>query len=431
MSDNEAFPLYINTHMEENGSESETLFEQSSYNHGLLLSACFVIAVEIFQLHLFGCDFHFTSHFMEGSDLRPIIIDIGSAGIKAGFAGESAPLGAELAIRGIVPEKCGPGREDYFGSKITPDLQLRLKYGYLAGKCVDRDIVERALTNAVYNLCKVDPSEGNPVLVSESLGTSDKDRKWMVQCMFENVGAEQLAIVPQPTLALFETGRRSGFVLESGYGTTQFAAIKDGKVLPVSSVIALGGVDVTSSLESLLEKRFYHRTTLKGGYLVDRTLDDIKIKGAYVAQDFEKEPEKTIEVTDSDGKSVTFGKERFQCAEILFNPKLAGKDFEGIDKIACDTISKCDSNMRWDIWSNFIVSGGNTMLSGFCERLEASLRSIGGAPDSMRVIRHEDRSNAVWRGGAAFALSPLYSEIAASRDFYNENGIEKTANRFV
>lgn len=80
---------------------------------------------------------------------------------------------------------------------------------------------------------------------------------------------------------------------------------------------------------------------------------------------FEKEPEKILEVKDSDGKSVILGKARFHCTEILCNPKLAGKDFEGIGKIACDTIDKCDGNMRCDMLSNFVVSGGNTMLSGF------------------------------------------------------------------
>jgi actin-related protein len=33
-----------------------------------------------------------------------------------------------------------------------------------------------------------------------------------------------------------------------------------------------------------------------------------------------------------DGTTITVGAERFRCPEVLFQPSLIGKEFEGIDK---------------------------------------------------------------------------------------------------
>lgn len=132
-----------------------------------------------------------------------------------------------------------------------------------------------------------------------------------------------------------------------------------------------------------------------------------------------------IEVKDDDGETVSVGNERFQCAEILFDPKLGGLEIDGIDKVAFDTIEKCDSRLHQDMWSNIVISGGNSMLSGFCERLEDSLRR-----DGIQFVCPDDRSNRVWRGGSILAQSPLFEQLCITKEEYEECGAHYAAARF-
>ena len=320
-------------------------------------------------------------------DSRPVVIDIGSSGFKCGFGGEDSPRGAEPCIHGeYYLEFVPPGlrKYDFYGSEVIPvvrEFPLHVNEGYWAGVIKQDSIFEGTYHQVFYHVLRVDPEE-HPVLLADSLGTSKRDRERNISLMFETFGVPQLCIVPQPTLALYSTGRTTGFVLDSGCGATQFSPIYEGCPLEPGSVrIEFGGFDVSSSFERMFRRTHdkYSHVTLAARYLVDKTFDNLKIEHAYVAKDLEEKPEKT-EFKDAHGDVWTLESERTRCAEILFDPKLAGKDFEGVDNIAFDTIEKCSSELRRDLWSSFVVSGGNTMLKGFCERLESSLRRRSDTP---------------------------------------------------
>ena len=279
----------------------------------------------------------------------------------------------------------------------------------------------------------------HPVLISQSLGIPKDDRQTIINLMFETFEASQLSMVPQPTLALLGTGRTTGFVLESGDGVTQFSPVYEGCALqPGSVMIELAGCDVTASLTRLLHER---QIRLEGrSILCHRSMmnaEDLKIEAAYVAKNFEDEMKRAesgsleqIEFMSRDDKPETLGSERFRCAEVLFNPKLAGKETEGIDKIAFDVINRCDCDIRPELWSNFVVSGGNTLLKGFCDRLETGIRSRSGCPEDIHFVYPEDRINNVWRGGCALAMSPHFDQMSVSHEYYLEWGADNVARAF-
>ena len=373
-------------------------------------------------------------------DARPIVVDIGSAGIKVGIAGEDSPRGVFPAIRGHRPELYGPTNKEVFESwEIQTGMHLPLRYGYWGGELDNYELVQTTLRHA-FEVCGLDPEE-RTLLISEPVGASwGRGRERMIRDMFENYSVSWLSIVPQPTLALFSTGRTTGFVLESGYAATQFAPIYEGCALqPGSFKIELGGWHVTRFLEDLLgsSSEGIDRYTLQVCYLIDKTVDNMKIEHAYVASDLEEEPEGS-EYKNSYGESMTLKSERTRCTEILFNPMMLPKiwrydwkqDFEGIDKIAFDTIEKCGSELRRDLWSNFVVSGGNTMLKGFCERLESSLRRRSDSPDDIHIVCPDDRVNSVWRGGSMLAMSPHFDQMCVTKEFYYDWGPQRTARAF-
>ena len=68
------------------------------------------------------------------------------------------------------------------------------------------------------------------------------------------------------------------------------------------------------------------------------------------------EVEKNYELPD--GQVITIGNERFRCPEVLFQPSLIGMESEGIHKLGYDSIMKCDVDIRKDLYSNTVLSGG-------------------------------------------------------------------------
>ncbi len=61
---------------------------------------------------------------------------------------------------------------------------------------------------------------------------------------------------------------------------------------------------------------------------------------------------------------ITIGNERFRAAEVLFNPSMVGMEAQGIHDTTFNSIMKCDVDIRKDLYSNIVLSGGTTMFPG-------------------------------------------------------------------
>jgi hypothetical protein len=61
---------------------------------------------------------------------------------------------------------------------------------------------------------------------------------------------------------------------------------------------------------------------------------------------------------------ITIGDERFRCPEVLFDPTKLGSECSGIHITTFNSIMKCDVDIRKDLYSNIVLSGGTTMFHG-------------------------------------------------------------------
>ena len=110
--------------------------------------------------------------------------------------------------------------------------------------------------------------------------------------------------------------------------------------------------------------------------------------------DFDKDKEEAAEATATlpDGKTVKVpGKVRVEVPEMLMHPLLAEVDCTSLPDAIWGAVQKCDVDCRADLCKSILLSGGNTMLKGFQERLKSEIVKLAPADAVITITAGQDR----------------------------------------
>uniref|UniRef100_A0A3P9MWB2 Si:ch211-241j12.3 n=1 Tax=Poecilia reticulata TaxID=8081 RepID=A0A3P9MWB2_POERE len=347
----------------------------------------------------------------------PIVLDMGSGLMKAGFANQDLPNITFPTIIGV------PKYEEIMSGAVEKELYvghdaqhmrgvLTLNHPIKNGIICNWDEMEKMWQYTFQQLC-VDPEE-HPVLLTEAAMNPLENRRRMVEIMFENFGVPLAYVAMQAVLALYAAGRTTGVVFDSGEGVSHSVPVFEGYSLPHAvQRFPLAGLDVTLQSRFTFEQGVCMRTTC-----------------CCVALNYEAELNprssscREMQYTMPDGQIVAMGTERFRAPEILFNPDMIGRDHPGIHESIFKSILRSDIDLRRSFLGNIILSGGNTLLPGLPERLQAEVKSL--VPADMRVnvcvTSPKDRRFLVWSGGAVLANLSTFNSAWISRGEYEEYG---------
>lgn len=395
-----------------------------------------------------------------------LVFDIGHYSLRAGYAGEDSPKIEVPSIVGVLNEAPDnnnmevdgghPGKKYFIDTTQihVPRKGVETMTYLKDGMIEDWDLFEKMLDHVYHNRMKTGPSE-HPVLMSEASWNMRQKREKVTELMFEKYNIPAFFLVKNAVLASFANGRSTGIVVDSGSSQTSAVPVHDGYVISqaiVKSPLAGDfismqcrnyledkGVDITppyalASKETVKEAEAPKYTKKNNLPEVSKSWHNLMVKE--VVQDFQAS---VLQVFDSvydkeaiesmpgvhyefpNGYHRDFGPERFSIPEALFDPHTNMKGVPGsamgIAQVVTTSVGMCDIDIRPSLYGSVIVTGGNTLISGFTERLNRDLSAK--TPPSMRLKivssgGTTERRYASWIGGSILASLVSVNQVVFS-----------------
>ncbi|RIB07902.1 actin-like protein ARP6 [Gigaspora rosea] len=247
-------------------------------------------------------------------------------------------------------------------------------------------------------------------------------------------------------------------VVDSGYSFTHIVPFVMGRpILPAIRRINIGGKLLTNHLKEIVSFRYWD--------MMDQTyvMNEVKETCCYVSQDFLadletcrkntrdnpilqeyvlpdfsrntkgyiREKKRGAEIYDQSDEQVLYmNNECFTVPEILFNPSDIGMNQAGIPEVIVEAINATHPDLHGLFYGNIVLVGGNSLFSGYKERVEKDLRVLAPSEFEVKVGIPEDPITYAWHGGRQFASTPEFDERLVTRSEYMEYGSNICLRKF-
>jgi len=354
------------------------------------------------------------------------IIDNGSSCIRFGENDDTTPRHEFPTIVGKPRVTLAGTNPIYVGDEAySKRRMLSTTYPITQGVISNWDGIEKCWQLA-FDRGHIDPTE-HAILLTESAMNTFENREKIAEIIFEkfNVPAAQIDI--QAHLALFETNKTTGIVLDAGSEKIDIVPIYEGGVIHSGiRSVPWGGSQLTDYLLKLLqdETDFPYCKTASDRPIVE----DIKEHNGWTCKDYESVlSSEEFDWTNGwrhfyilpDSLTTHVGKQGLKCGEAIFQPSLMGLDSKGIVDLLNESVLDCNEPCRKELLDNVYLVGGTSDFCGLEDRLREELNSL--FPDIKVGLTKSPRvKDAVWAGASRASSQPNFHWV--SKETYNEFG---------
>ncbi|KAJ3040704.1 Actin-like 6A [Rhizophlyctis rosea] len=352
------------------------------------------------------------------------------------------------------------------GEIYTWREHMELKNPFKEGVVEDWDALEALWDHAYYTRLRADPTE-HPLLFSEPSWNPRDVREKLLELAFEKYNLPAFYLARSAVLSAFAAGKPTCLVIDSGASVTSAVPVYDGYVLrkgimkqpyggdflgeqallrlkeigvsvvPQYLVKSKTAVDAGQPSQYVPRERpnttdSFHRVA------VQRVVNEFKETVCHLSEyawneiQLKSRPMKSFEFPD--GYNNAFGLERFKIPEVLFNPSFMVKDSKkpednipdpvSIAQLAHQAVSACDIDLRAQLWGAVNLTGANTLVTGFADRVANELYSLtSGAKIRLAAAGgSSERKFGPWVGGSILASLGTFHQLWISKREYEEVG---------
>ncbi|XP_077967800.1 uncharacterized protein LOC120325886 isoform X2 [Styela clava] len=363
---------------------------------------------------------------------QPVVVDLGSYEIKAGFAGEYLPAFEYRTVIGNWGSHLGEGFQNklddtFFGDEaMSKHTMITRRYPIQGGEVTDWKDLEKMLDYTFSKLLEIDAKD-HPVLITEPSTINKRQRERKLEIIMESLHCRMVQFKQQAVLSSLSAGKDISLVVSSGHGYTEVVPVYYGYALNHAvQRMNVGGKHVTEYLSRLLLEERGANFTSATDQLI---LESIKHRYAQVLPDesFEsKHWTKQVSYELPDGEILQLGRELHRCTDPLFQPGLIGQDGDGgVDTLIRESLKSVDSDIHQQMKSTVLLSGGNSCLRGFKEHLHEKLLLDDGSKSSKtnwKIDSCENLKTCAWLGGSLYADNDSFRQSAVTDDAYFEYG---------
>ncbi|GMM30882.1 hypothetical protein DAMA08_036270 [Martiniozyma asiatica (nom. inval.)] len=365
---------------------------------------------------------------------QSIVIDNGSGMIKAGYAGDDFAKIHHSNIIGMpkyekikyIPSDIGE-KDQFVGNEAQKRRGLlKLEYPLHNGTVENWDSLE-IIWQEIFKGLSVSNSKEHPVLITEAPLNARKNRKEMVEILFENFNCPAVYVALPPVLSLYATGKTTGVVLDSGDTVTSIVPVYDGFAVPGSlKRMNIAGRNITKVLQRELMKDGYLLNS-SGEFEVVRNLKErlgrvsansLDLKSSLLHMQTETGKQ---EFRLPDGKIIHVGANSIhKSTEILFQPQIIGSEEYGIHHQLNDAILKTDVDLRAQLFENIVLAGGSTMYRNFGARVLKELHALD-TDVKLKMYASPGRKTSAFIGGSILASLSTFKNLLITKSQYKED----------
>mmetsp|Transcript_14429 Transcript_14429/g.15101 ORF Transcript_14429/g.15101 Transcript_14429/m.15101 type:complete len:391 (+) Transcript_14429:27-1199(+) len=385
-----------------------------------------------------------------------LVVDVGSASLKAGYAGEDNPA----TIIPSIAQKFPHGLEYIEDIAYDSNQSEHSKHPIQRGLVKNWEQLE-ALWKIMLDDVGITSSDTTSVLITEAPHAPHTDRLKWAEVLFESYRVPSIYIANSATLSLFASGRTTGVVVECGAGITSSVPVFEGLALAhASTTIEYAGQDISLKILSSLDElgisidpsyarmlkermagiRVSHPVVLNP----KRSTSRVTPSSSSASQSFE---DPIAHFSLPDGTDVSVDRNLFtSCTNELFNnPSL---EPNGLIPQVAESLQLCDDSLQRDLSNNIVIAGGTSMISGFGDRLEKDLAVLISKSTSnnrkyganIRVIPStanreagytSQRKVAAWIGGSIVASLDTFRQMKITRQEWEENPQSCASAKYV
>lgn len=114
--------------------------------------------------------------------------------------------------------------------------------------------------------------------------------------------------------------------------------------------------------------------------------------------------------------------ERIRVPEIIYQPSIVGVDQAGLAQAVKSALARYSEDVQRRLGENIFITGSNTLMTGFDERLRQELLEIFPFQTNLVFRRAKDCSLDAWRGASEWARSEEAKTAFVTRKLYDEAG---------